>query len=91
MSPDTIPTTNFVDNDTIVETISHKIDAYGLRSVSILLLDITLPFSFFAAQLLWVAQPALQLIWPAPQITMVAHLLEDKEQLQLLQQKLEQS
>lgn len=48
----------------------------GLRGLAILMLQAGRPLTFVAGQLMWIAQPALSLLWSPRQIGMLAHLLE---------------
>lgn len=56
----------------------------GWQSVALLLLEAGRPLALVAGQLLYIAQPALSLVWPDRAIGRLAHLLEDPVAVQSL-------
>jgi hypothetical protein len=55
----------------------HK---WGLKPFAAWLLETTAPFHVVGAQLVYVGQPVLGLIWPADQTATLAHVLERPEE-----------
>jgi hypothetical protein len=58
---------------------------------SLLFLEAGRPFAFIMGQLLWVAQPALALVWSPSAVGRWAALLERPEQIDQLVARLEES
>lgn len=51
---------------------------------ALLLLEASRPLSFFVAQLLWIAQPTLSLLYSSQTIIQLAQLWEEPDQLNSL-------
>lgn len=72
--------------DALAKRLSHHPQLARLAAV---LLDATGPFTFFAAQALYMSQPALGAFLPAEEIGALADALEDPAQAQALARRLE--
>jgi hypothetical protein len=58
----------------------------GFGNTVLELLDFIEPIGIFGAQLLYVFQPVINLIYPKNNSTSLAHLLEDSQRLQLFKE-----
>lgn len=65
-----------------------RLHALGLCDIADSLLGAAEPLGSFGAQLLWVAQPALNLLMPADEINALARLLDDPAGLAWLREEL---
>lgn len=61
----------------LVDQFATTLKQRGLHSVALTLLEVGQPLAFIGGQLLWLAQPALSLLWPQAQVRQIANLLED--------------
>lgn len=60
-----------------VDQFASTLKQRGLHSFALTLLEVGQPLTFVGGQLLWLAQPALSVLWPQAQVRQIAHLLED--------------
>lgn len=60
----------------VLRRVAATVRQRGLRGPAVFTLQAGRPLTFLAGQLLWIAQPALSLLWPARQISTLAQLLE---------------
>ena len=74
----------------LVDRVAERVRRWGLSGLASALLDSLHPLAFVAGQLLWVAQPALDLVVGTDQVAEVARLLEQPETLSLLRARLEE-
>ena len=70
MVPDTVP-----DRDRL-QRVAEAITRRGWTLPALIAVDVGRPFAFLLGQAVWVAQPALALLWPVREIGQVARLLE---------------
>jgi hypothetical protein len=61
----------------LLRRVAATVKQWGLRGVAVTALQAGRPLVLVAGQLLWIAQPALSLRWPARQIGTLAELLEE--------------
>lgn len=73
-----------VDDQAFLESLAETICRRGLRTPALLLLDAGQPLAVPAAQLLWIAQPALSLLAAGQTIGRMAALLERPAGIQAL-------
>ena len=71
------------------EKIVDKITALGLNTPAVLLLEAHKPLAFIGGQLLLVAQPTLNLLWPRNPAGELSSLLSDSTRLEQLITSLE--
>lgn len=69
--------THSPNRDPFLDQIATTLKERGLHSVALTFLEIGQPLTFIGGQLLWLAQPALGLLWPKAQVRQLAQLLED--------------
>jgi hypothetical protein len=69
--------THSPNRDPFLDQIATALHQRGLNSVALALLEVGQPLTFIGGQLMWLAQPALSLLWPAAQVRHLAQLLED--------------
>lgn len=67
-----------------VQVVSETICRHGLRMPALIVLEASRPLSFLVAQLLWVAQPTLSLLYSSQNIAQLARLWEEPDQLNRL-------
>lgn len=65
-----------VEDKGLSQQLARQIAQRGLRTPALVALEAGRPLAFVAGQLLWVAQPALSLLWPRQEVGRVARLLE---------------
>lgn len=58
------------------QRLARQIRQRGLEAPALVALEAGRPLAFLAGQLLWVAQPALSLVWPRDEVGRVARLFE---------------
>ena len=75
-------------HDPLLDKIATTLRQRGLHSAALTLLEAGQPLTFIGSQLLWLAQPALALLWPSAQVHRVAELLEDPQAIDALKQSL---
>jgi hypothetical protein len=61
------------------QPLRDRLEQLGLRQLASLVLDVMEPFSPFAAQILWVAQPTLGIFMDRERVGNWASLLEDTQ------------
>jgi hypothetical protein len=61
----------------------------GLRPAAILALESGRPLALLAAQLVWLSQPLLSLVWRSHELTKWAHFLEEPQSIDMLLEQLE--
>jgi hypothetical protein len=76
--------------DVLLEQAVTFLRERGLRLPALIALEVGRPFTFFGAQLLWIAQPALSLFLPSQQVKNLAQLLEKPEAVAWLVTRLEE-
>lgn len=72
---------------TQVAAVLHR---YRLRGAALFLLDMGHPATFLGSQFLWLAQPALGLVWEREAVGGLARLLEDETAVSALKNELAQ-
>ena len=77
------------DQQAWVETWARRIDALGLSSIILPLIDVAHAFGFLGSQALLIAQPLLSGIVSETTIERIATLLNDPESLERLKMRLE--
>lgn len=65
------------NRDPLLDQIATALKQRGLNGVALALLEVGQPLAFMGSQFLWLAQPALAVLWPAAQVRQMAQLLED--------------
>lgn len=78
-----------LDQAHLLEQVVNIINRFGLRTPTLIALEVGHPFTFLSSQLLWIAQPALSLLMPSGRIDQFARLLEDPSAIQALIEQLE--
>jgi hypothetical protein len=68
----------------LLRRVAATVRQRGLRGLTTVALQAGRPLTLVAGQLLWIAQPALSLMWPAHQIRKLAQLLEEPGTADLL-------
>ena len=81
--------TTRVENPFLEQVVTF-IQRHGLRLPFLLILEAGRPLTFLGGQFLWIAQPALSLIWPGQWIQQTAQLLEEPEAVASLIARLEE-
>lgn len=71
-------------DDLFLHSLAEAITRRGLRTLALAVLEAGQPFAFLAGQVLWVAQPALGLLWQRNDVTQLAQLLERPEKISAL-------
>ena len=69
--------THSPNRDPLLDQIATALKQRGLHAVALALLEVGQPLTFIGGQLMWLAQPALSLLWPAAQVRHAVQLLED--------------
>lgn len=78
-----------VEDNGLSQRLARLIAQRGLQTPALVALEVGRPLAFVAGQLLWVAQPALSLLWPRKEVGRVARLLETPDGWERLVQCLE--
>lgn len=65
------------NRDPLLDQIATSLKARGLDTAALTFLEVGQPLAFIGGQLLWLAQPALGLLWPKVEVRQLAQLLED--------------
>lgn len=78
------------ESDAFVHTVADKISRHGWGSTVATLLENGQPLAFLGGQALWVAQPALTLLFDRETLRRLALLLEDPTAVDKLRQQLTQ-
>lgn len=73
-------------HDPLLDKIATSLKQRGLHSAALTLLEAGEPLIFIGSQLLWLAQPAVTLLWPTAQVRHIAQLLEDPTAIHRLKQ-----
>ncbi|WP_420641411.1 hypothetical protein [Candidatus Leptofilum sp.] len=69
--------THSPNRDPLLDQIAAALKQRGLGTAALALLEVGQPLAFIGGQLLWLAQPALALLWPKVQVRHLAQLMED--------------
>lgn len=80
--------THIPNNDPFLDQIITSLRQRGLHTVALTLLEAGQPLAFIGGQLLWLAQPALALLWPSSQVRQWAKFMEDPAAVTALRQHL---
>ncbi len=75
--------------DEMIEALASRIDALGLSTPAILMLEAHKPLSFLGSQALLLMQPLLSLVFDPTASQTYAALLEEGENVELLIRRLE--
>lgn len=78
-----------VDDKGLSRRLARHIARRGLRTPALVALEAGRPLAFVAGQLVWMAQPALSLLWPRQEVGRIARLLETPDGWERLIQCLE--
>lgn len=76
------------NRDPLLDQIATALKQRGLNGVALALLEVGQPLAFMGSQFLWLAQPALAVLWPAAQVRQMAQLLEDPAAMHRLMEHL---
>jgi hypothetical protein len=76
---------------TFIETVSNKISELGLTGPAIVLLEAHKPLAFISSQLLLLAQPTLDLLFPRNHVGELVELMADSAQVEALIVRLERA
>jgi hypothetical protein len=74
--------------DPLLDQIANSLKQRGLHAAALTLLEAGQPLTFVGSQLLWLAQPALALLWPRSQVHRFARLMEDPAAVNSLMERL---
>lgn len=74
--------------DPLLDQIAASLKQRGLHAAALTLLEVGQPLTFIGSQLLWLAQPALALLWPSAQVQRLAQLMEDPAAVNSLMERL---
>ncbi len=74
--------------DPLLDHIVTSLKQRGLNAAALTLLEAGRPLAFVGSQLLWLAQPALVLLWPGAQVHRFAQLMEDPAAINGLMERL---
>ena len=69
--------THSPNRDPFLDQIATTLKERGLHSAALTFLEMGQPLAFIGGQMLWLAQPALGLLWPKAQVRQLAQLMED--------------
>ncbi|MCB0154672.1 MAG: hypothetical protein KDF65_07735 [Anaerolineae bacterium] len=78
-----------MEKNPFVDQVAAKIQALGLTTLAILLLEAHKPLAFIGSQLLLIAQPTIDLFIPSQFTQNSIDLLADADQLEYLLARLE--
>ena len=73
-----------LQNDKLVRYLAQGINHRNLGPIALLALEVGRPLALLAAQLVWLAQPALTLVLEPRQLTRLAQLLEEPGSIDIL-------
>ncbi len=76
------------NGDPFLDQIASTLKQRGLHTAALTLLEAGQPLAFIGSQLLWLAQPALALLWPTAQVQHFARLMEDPSAVNSLMDRL---
>ena len=76
------------NRDPLLDQIATALKQRGLNGVALALLEVGQPLAFMGSQFLWLAQPALAVLWPEAQVRQMAQLLEDPAAMHRLMEHL---
>lgn len=76
------------NRDPLLEQIATALKQRGLNGAALALLEVGQPLVFIGSQFLWLAQPALAVLWPSAQVRQMAQLLEDPAAMHRLMERL---
>lgn len=76
------------NSDPLLDQIATFLKQRGLHALALTLLEVGQPLTFIGSQLLWLAQPALALLWPSVQVRRMAQLMEDPAAVTSLMERL---
>ena len=80
--------THSPNRDPLLDKIATTLKQRGLHTAALTLLEAGQPLAFIGSQLLWLAQPALTLLWPSSQVRQLAQLMEDPAAVRALMLRL---
>ena len=69
--------THSPNRDPLLDQIAAALKQRGLHTAALTFLEAGQPLVFVGAQFLWLAQPALGLLWPSARVRQWAQLMED--------------
>lgn len=72
------------EQEIMIHQFANTLTQRGLREVALVMLHASQPLSFIGGQFLWIAQPALSIVFPKQQLAQVALLLEEPAAVQCL-------
>jgi hypothetical protein len=75
--------------DALIESLAQRIEAMGLATPAILMLEAHKPLSFLGSQAILIAQPLLNVAFNPTASQEVADLLEDRSNVERLIERLE--
>ena len=78
-----------MDDERLSERLARQISQRGLQTPALVALEAGRPLAFVAGQLLWVAQPALSLLWSRQAVGRLARMFETPDGWETLIQSLE--
>ncbi len=81
----------YMEKTSFIEQVTQRISELGLTTPAILLLEAHKPLAFLGSQLLFIAQPAMDIFAPPNLIGNLADLLANDSQLEQLITMLEKS
>ncbi|WP_420628601.1 hypothetical protein [Candidatus Leptofilum sp.] len=65
------------NHDLLLDQIATALKQRGLASVALAFLEVGQPLAFIGGQLIWLAQPAMRLLWPQARVRHIAQFMED--------------
>jgi hypothetical protein len=72
------------DKEERTKLVAERIRSLGLGAPAAVLLDAGRPLALVAAQLMWLGQPLLGLMFPSHEVAAAARVLEDPESVNAL-------
>lgn len=76
------------NRDPLLDQIANSLKQRGLHAVALTMLEAGRPLTFVGSQLLWLAQPALALLWPSIPVSRYARLMENPATVSALMDRL---
>lgn len=80
--------THSPNRDPLLDKIATTLKQRGLHSAVLTLFEVGQPLVFIGSQFLWLAQPALALLWPSAQVQQLAQIMEDPAAVHALMHRL---
>lgn len=76
------------NHDPLLDKIAATLKQQGLHATALAFLEAGQPLAFIGSQLLWLAQPALTLLWPKVDLGQLAAIMEEPTAVRALMHRL---